>query len=86
MGARNLAECLTLQLRAQPRSEAQMIAIIVCKQHLDLLARRDLKKLMAATGADEDLLQGRAGADRVAASPSRAGRSRAPRPTSSCPT
>ena len=57
IGARNLAECLTLQLRAQPRCEAQAIAIIVCKQHLDLLARRDLKKLMAATGADEELLK-----------------------------
>jgi RNA polymerase sigma-54 factor len=57
VGARDLAECLTLQLRTQPRSEAQMIAIIVCKQHLELLARRDLKKLMAVTGADEDLLR-----------------------------
>ena len=57
VGASDLAECLTLQLRARPRSEAQMIAIIVCKQHLELLARRDMKKLMAATGADEDLLR-----------------------------
>jgi len=57
VGARSLAECLTLQLRLMPRSEAQMIAIIVCKSHLDLLARRDLKKLMAATGADESLLK-----------------------------
>ncbi|MDP9043570.1 MAG: RNA polymerase factor sigma-54 [Pseudomonadota bacterium] len=57
VGARDLAECLTLQLRTRPRSEAQMIAIIVCKQHLELLARRDLKKLMAVTGADEDLLR-----------------------------
>jgi RNA polymerase sigma-54 factor len=57
VGARNLGECLSLQLRALPRSEAQMVAIIICKQHLDLLARRDLKKLMAATGADEDLLK-----------------------------
>jgi RNA polymerase sigma-54 factor len=57
VGARNLGECLTLQLRALPRSEAQMIAIIICKQHLDLLARRDAKKLMAATGADEELLK-----------------------------
>lgn len=57
VGARNLPECLTLQLRALPRSEAQMVAIIVCKSHLDLLARRDLKKLMAATGADESLLK-----------------------------
>jgi RNA polymerase sigma-54 factor len=57
VGASDLAECLTLQLRAKPRCEAQMIAIIVCKQFLELLARRDMKKLMAATGADEDLLR-----------------------------
>jgi RNA polymerase sigma-54 factor len=57
VGARDLPECLTLQLRAMPRCEAQAIAIIVCKQHLDLLARRDLKKLLAVTGADEELLK-----------------------------
>jgi len=57
VGARNLGECLTLQLRTQERCEAQMIAIIICKQHLDLLARRDMKKLMAATGADEELIK-----------------------------
>ena len=57
VGASNLGECLILQLRTQPRCEAQMIAIIVCKQHLELLARRDLKKLMAATGADDNLLR-----------------------------
>jgi RNA polymerase sigma-54 factor len=57
VGAANLSECLTLQLRAQPRSEAQMVAIIICKQHLELLAKRDMKKLMAATGADEELIK-----------------------------
>lgn len=57
VGAADLSECLTLQLRALPRSEAQTVAIIVCKGHLDLLARRDMKKLMAATGADEDMLK-----------------------------
>jgi len=57
VGARDLAECLTLQLRTRPRGEAQAIAIIVCKSHLPLLARRDLKKLMAVTGADENLLR-----------------------------
>ena len=57
VGARDLGECLTLQLRNQPRCEAQMIAIIICKHHLPLLARRDLKKLMAVTGADEELLR-----------------------------
>jgi len=34
VGARDLAECLTLQLRALPRSEAQAIAIVVCGKHL----------------------------------------------------
>jgi RNA polymerase sigma-54 factor len=57
VGARDLAECLMLQLRTLPRGEAQAIAIIVCKSHLPLLARRDLKKLMAVTGADENLLR-----------------------------
>jgi RNA polymerase sigma-54 factor len=57
VGARDLPECLVLQLRALPRCEAQAIAIIVCKQYLDLLARRDLKKLIAVTGADEELLK-----------------------------
>ncbi|GAP37525.1 RNA polymerase factor sigma-54 [Piscinibacter sakaiensis] len=57
VGARNLAECLCLQLRARPRSEAQVLAIIVCKSHLELLARRDMKRLTAATGADEALLR-----------------------------
>src|SRR5206468_8405669 len=57
VGARDLAECLTLQLRGRARGEAQMIAIIICKHHLGLLARRDWKKLMAVTGADEDLLR-----------------------------
>jgi RNA polymerase sigma-54 factor len=57
VGARDLAECLVLQLRALPRSPAQAIAILVSKQHLELLAKRDLKKLMALTGADETLLR-----------------------------
>jgi RNA polymerase sigma-54 factor len=57
VGARDLPECLSLQLRAGPRCEAQAIAVIVCKQHLDLLARRDFKKLAAATGADDELLK-----------------------------
>lgn len=57
VGARDLGECLSLQLRARERCEAQAVAIIVCKQHLDLLARRDFKRLSAATGADDELLR-----------------------------
>jgi RNA polymerase sigma-54 factor len=57
VGAANLSDCLVLQLRTRPRSAAQALAIIICKQHLDLLARRDVRKLMAVTGADETLLR-----------------------------
>lgn len=57
VGAQNLGECLVLQLRGQSRSPAQMIAILICKQYLELLARRDHKKLMALTGADDALLR-----------------------------
>jgi len=57
VGARDLAECLVLQLRQQERCEAQAIAILICKHHLELLARRDVRKLGQATGADEDLLK-----------------------------
>lgn len=57
VGARDLSECLCLQLRALPRSEAQIIALMICQGHLEALARRDVKKLMAATGADEELIK-----------------------------
>ncbi|MFG6414166.1 RNA polymerase factor sigma-54 [Roseateles sp. DC23W] len=57
IGARNLSECLVLQLRTQAKSAAQVIAILICKGHLELLARRDMRRLMAETGADEALLR-----------------------------
>lgn len=57
IGARSLGECLVLQLRAQPPCEARTVAIRICESCLDLLARRDVKKLVAATGASEDLLR-----------------------------
>jgi len=57
VGASSLGECLTLQLRELPASVARRVAMKICDGHLELLARRDMKKLMAATGADEDLLR-----------------------------
>ncbi len=57
VGARNLPECLCLQLRTQPRSPARGLAIRICTQYLELLARRDVKRLMALTGADENLVR-----------------------------
>ena len=57
VGARNLSECLLLQLRGLPAEPAREVAMAICREHLELLARRDFKKLMAATGADEALLK-----------------------------
>ena len=57
VGARSLGECLVLQLRQQPPGEARSAAMQICRHHLDLLARRDMKKLTLATGASEDTLR-----------------------------
>lgn len=52
--ARNLAECLALQLRERDRLDPAMQALI---DHLDLLAKRDLSGLMRVCGVDrEDLI------------------------------
>jgi len=57
VGARNLAECLTLQLSVQPKSPARTLALRICDGHLDLLAKRDMKRLAAMTGADEPMVR-----------------------------
>ncbi|MDP1649782.1 MAG: RNA polymerase factor sigma-54 [Rubrivivax sp.] len=57
VGARTLAECLQLQLRTLPAGAARELALRICEQHLELLARRDMKKLTALTGADENLVR-----------------------------
>ena len=56
VGAANLGECIVLQLRELADCPAKPVAIKVCS-HLELLARKDMKKLVLATGADEDLLR-----------------------------
>ena len=57
VGARNLAECLGLQLRALPMCAARSVAEQICAQHLELLARRDMRRLALATAADEAVLK-----------------------------
>ena len=53
VGARNLAECLALQLRERDRLDPAMQALL---DNLDLLARGDWKRLRAVCGVDaEDL-------------------------------
>ncbi len=54
VGARNLGECLVLQLRTTPRCPARLLAERICTHHLELLAKRDLKRLTALTGSDDD--------------------------------
>lgn len=58
VGARGLAECLKLQvleLRNTPESRA---ALALVEQPLELLAKRDIKRLTAATGLPDELLRG----------------------------
>ena len=58
VGARSLGECLALQLRLIPPCAERDAALRLCDgDHLELLARRDLKRLVAATGADEDTVR-----------------------------
>jgi RNA polymerase sigma-54 factor len=61
VGARDLAECLRLQLRAHlidaPEDAAAQSALRICQQPLELLARRDLKRLASLTGDDPDTLK-----------------------------
>ena len=58
VGAQGLAECLKLQileLRNTPESRA---ALALVEQPLELLAKRDIKRLTAATGLPDDVLRG----------------------------
>lgn len=57
VGARSLGECLCLQLRTREPCAALPVAMAIAEQHLELLAKRDIRKLVAATGADEDLIR-----------------------------
>ncbi len=57
VGAANLSECLILQLRPMQSSAARDVAMLICEKHLELLARRDTKKLTLVTGANEELLK-----------------------------
>ena len=59
VGARDLTECLVLQLRArQDAKEADpavlQTALALCAQPLELLARRDVRRLAQASGAGEE--------------------------------
>ncbi|MBS7806049.1 RNA polymerase factor sigma-54 [Variovorax sp. PCZ-1] len=60
VGARNLAECLQLQLRARPDfadDEVVQAATLILEHPLELLAKRDVKRLAQLTGNSQDVIK-----------------------------
>ncbi len=61
VGARNLAECLSLQLRSRlqdsPGDAVAQAALAICAQPLELLARRDFRRLAQLTCEPEPRLR-----------------------------
>jgi RNA polymerase sigma-54 factor len=58
VGARDVAECLVLQLKAMPEDTPQRAAAIeLVSKHLDTLAARDFNRLRRLLGVDEDELR-----------------------------
>jgi RNA polymerase sigma-54 factor len=54
VGARDLGECLRLQIEELRNSPEARAALAICAQPLELMAKRDLKRLGASCGLDED--------------------------------
>jgi RNA polymerase sigma-54 factor len=52
VGARSVAECLELQLRATPEAPERSLALRIVQEHLDLLAMHDSVRLERALGVD----------------------------------
>lgn len=57
IGARNLQECLSLQLKAMPDEYDRNVALRIVEKHLELLAARDFAKLRRVTGYDDEDLK-----------------------------
>jgi len=58
IGARNLAECLSLQLQTLPTDTPHLdIAVAVAENHLPLLASRDYAKLRKVLHCDDETLR-----------------------------
>ena len=59
VGARNLAECMALQLKALDADELAdpdtvKVALAICQQPLEMLARRDVRRLTVLCGGSEE--------------------------------
>ncbi len=54
VGARDLGECLRLQIEELRNSPEARAALAICSQPLELMAKRDLRRLSHLCGIDED--------------------------------
>ncbi|KAF7600819.1 MAG: RNA polymerase factor sigma-54 [Candidatus Dactylopiibacterium carminicum] len=57
IGARNLQECLLLQLRGLPEGEVRQLAMGIVDGNLELLAARDFARLKRRLGCNDDALR-----------------------------
>jgi RNA polymerase sigma-54 factor len=58
VGARNLAECLSLQLLDCRNCDETRAAIAMCRQPMELLAKRDVKRLAQLCGFPDAVIKG----------------------------
>ncbi|MDB5744123.1 MAG: polymerase, sigma 54 subunit, RpoN/SigL [Polaromonas sp.] len=58
VGARGLAECLTLQLLDCQASDTVRAAIAICRHPMELLAKRDVKRLAHLCNVSDELVKG----------------------------
>lgn len=57
VGARDVGECLRLQINELRNTPAARAALAICQQPLDLMARRDTRKLALVCGLEEPLVR-----------------------------
>ena len=57
VGARDLGECLRLQIEDLRNSPVAQAALAMCQQPLELLAKRDVKRLCALCGLDDETVR-----------------------------
>ncbi|NIM40057.1 MAG: RNA polymerase factor sigma-54 [Hydrogenophaga sp.] len=58
VGARDLAECLKLQILELRNTPEARAALAICAQPLELIAKRDIRKLVHLCRTDEDTVRG----------------------------
>ena len=57
VGARDLGECLRLQIEEMRNSPEARAALLICGQPLELIAKRDVKRLCALCGIDDETVR-----------------------------